>query len=180
MLLQMVRQTRDPARCENLPAHLIRTHVHHAISRDRSWRSFKQVFNFKHHNHLLSQFDDLSRDQAKLLVVIQDRIEILNPNRINRSIQHDPVSVPQLVTCRTPHCRCKDAILPVSCHFLKVSVKLADTHTLGVDLVDPDSWASKLLVGLLAHLLVVFVVSLVSKEFLLGDATKGVCQCVGD
>ena len=48
------------------------------------------------------QLDDLSTHQAQLLVVIQHRVHVLDPHRVHRTVEDQPLPVRRLCTERLP------------------------------------------------------------------------------
>lgn len=68
-----------------------RLNVNHAAATDGSWGRNSQVFDFEHHRHVGGQSQDLSTVETQFLVIIKDCVHVLNPDGVNRAIEHDPV-----------------------------------------------------------------------------------------
>jgi len=70
-----------------------RLHVHHTAAGNSSRRSHSQIFDLEHHCHVFTQGNNLTRVEAQLLVIIEHSVHRLNPQSVDRAIEHDPVLV---------------------------------------------------------------------------------------
>mmetsp|Transcript_43578 Transcript_43578/g.42080 ORF Transcript_43578/g.42080 Transcript_43578/m.42080 type:complete len:223 (+) Transcript_43578:1945-2613(+) len=77
-------------------AELFGLHEHHPTPADGGWGGLGEVGHLEHHGHGGLELDDLARVQAELLVVVQDGVHVLDPDRIHRPIEDDPLFVGRL------------------------------------------------------------------------------------
>jgi hypothetical protein len=68
------------------------------------------------------ELDDLARVQAKLLVIVEHGVHILNPDGIDWAIEHDPVLVLRLVSAASLHNNGQHTIIPLLSRWVNVSV----------------------------------------------------------
>ena len=67
--------------------HWARLKVYHSASTDSGGGGGKEVHGFKNETHSFTHRYDLPWIQAQFFVIVENSIHVLNPNRINRSIE---------------------------------------------------------------------------------------------
>lgn len=72
------------------PAEHWRAHEHHAIAWDSGWRSIVNVMWFKNHFTVGSHGYAVTICQCEGSVIVQNRVQVLNPDGINWPIQNYP------------------------------------------------------------------------------------------
>ena len=72
---------------DGFPVHDGAAHVHHAVPRYGGWRGVVDVVHLKDDLTLRRHRDTVAVSQRQRLIVVQDRVEILNPNGIHRAVQ---------------------------------------------------------------------------------------------
>lgn len=78
---------------QNGPGNVFRLQKNHATSTYSCRTCMLQVFSFKDHCHLWSQFYDLSTRKTQLFIVIQNGVHAFNPNCIHRTVEDNPLKV---------------------------------------------------------------------------------------
>ena len=87
---------------DRIPVHNGTTHEHHAVPGHGSRRGIIDVVYFEHNLTIRCHGDSIAISQGQGLVVIKDRVEILDPDGIYRSIQYQP----DVVTLKVKIKRC--------------------------------------------------------------------------
>ena len=107
-------------------------HVNHATPTHGGWTGDGKIRDLEDHVHQASHGDDFSRVQAKLLVVVQDSVHVLNPNCINGTIEHEPLPIWGCVPRSVSEEHGKNTIRPLLGHGVILAVQLAHGDTLRV------------------------------------------------
>ena len=66
------------------------THEHHAIARHCGWRSVVDVVHLKDDLAVGRHGDAVTVSQGQGLVVVQHRVQVLDPDGVHRPIKHQP------------------------------------------------------------------------------------------
>mmetsp|Transcript_13844 Transcript_13844/g.40760 ORF Transcript_13844/g.40760 Transcript_13844/m.40760 type:complete len:375 (+) Transcript_13844:258-1382(+) len=124
-----------------------RLDVDHTAAGDRCGRRDGEVLHLEDHAVRLCQRDDLARVQAELLVVVQHRVHVFDPDGVDGSVQQHPLPVGdavQLLLLRRASVRHgEDAVGPLVCNRVELSVQLPHRDRLWVEHVA----AHRLLLG---------------------------------
>ena len=75
---------------DRIPVHDRGAHEHHAITRHCRWRRVVDVVHLKHDLAAWRHGDTISIGKCQGLVVIQHRVQVLNPDGVHRAIQQQP------------------------------------------------------------------------------------------
>ena len=102
-----------PSQYQGVEAKRLGLHVDHATPRDSRRRSYCEIFRFEHHRHHVAEGHDLARREAELLVIIKYSIHVLDPDRVDGPVEHDPLEVGRRILDAQPHDVREDAILPL-------------------------------------------------------------------
>lgn len=87
----MVRASNGPPYLQNwTPVKHRRAHEDHAIARDGSWRGVVDVMRLEDNLAVGGHWNSIAISQRQRAVIIQHRVQVLNPDGINWPIQHDP------------------------------------------------------------------------------------------
>mmetsp|Transcript_78729 Transcript_78729/g.197786 ORF Transcript_78729/g.197786 Transcript_78729/m.197786 type:complete len:473 (-) Transcript_78729:426-1844(-) len=100
----------QPALRDGLPAQVARGDVDDARARHGGRRGVAEVLNFEDNLAVVCHRDAVVVGKGQDLVVVQDRVEVLNPNRVDRAVTDDPsglldVAVVPLLPDRREHAR---------------------------------------------------------------------------
>ena len=112
--------------------HRGRLHVNHAASRNRRRGRHRQVLNLEHHRHRRAHLNDLARDEAQLLVIVQHGVHVLDPDGVHGAVEHEPLLVQRLLLGQIAHVTREHAILPLVRRGVEIAVQLAHGDRLGV------------------------------------------------
>ena len=82
--------------------------------------------------HGASHLDDLSAVQAQLLVVVQHRVHVLNPDSVHGAVKDDPLALWGGVSGTLPKDLGQDPILPFMTHRVKLAIQLTHGDAFGV------------------------------------------------
>ena len=74
---------------------LIAHHVDHGASADRGGARLRQVVDLEHEPHSGRQRDALAVRETQNFRVVQYGVKILDPERIDRAVENDPLPVRQ-------------------------------------------------------------------------------------
>mmetsp|Transcript_120675 Transcript_120675/g.385300 ORF Transcript_120675/g.385300 Transcript_120675/m.385300 type:complete len:585 (+) Transcript_120675:5572-7326(+) len=88
-----LRQDLQPRVEKGQVAETLWLHVDHSTPRHRCRRGNLEILDFELHPHLLGQGNNLAANEAQLLVVIEDGVHAFDPERVHRTIEHDPMVV---------------------------------------------------------------------------------------
>eukprot|EP00964_Phaeocystis_antarctica_P055483 scaffold32640_cov63-Phaeocystis_antarctica.AAC.1 len=127
------RQRHQPRAHERLPAELGRLHVDHAAARDGGGRGDSEVHALEDQVHARRHGDDLARHEAELLVVVEHRVHVLDPHRVDRPVEDHPPPLDRLVLRALPVDDREDAVGPLVAHRVELAVEPAGRHRLGVE-----------------------------------------------
>mmetsp|Transcript_7185 Transcript_7185/g.14521 ORF Transcript_7185/g.14521 Transcript_7185/m.14521 type:complete len:209 (+) Transcript_7185:6677-7303(+) len=83
----------EPNIAENLPTKVSGLGEDDAETGDRCRRGLLQVLRLEHHGHRVRHFDNLSRHETELFVVIEDSVHVLDPDGIDRTVKKNPLTV---------------------------------------------------------------------------------------
>mmetsp|Transcript_14390 Transcript_14390/g.42318 ORF Transcript_14390/g.42318 Transcript_14390/m.42318 type:complete len:557 (-) Transcript_14390:122-1792(-) len=134
-----LRERVEP-RCEQrLPADLRWLDVHHAAARDGGRRGYGQVLDLENHRHVGGHGNHLARHEAELLVVVQHRVHVLDPDRVDGAVEDHPLEFLQrdarLLRVRLRHMtdehRC-DSVGPLASLQVKRAVQLVHRDRLWI------------------------------------------------
>ena len=114
------------------PAQVLRRHVHDAEARHGGWGCNLQVLHLEQHAHLHLELDALRVRQAQRHVVVQHCVHVLNPQRVNRAIEHRPHAVLRLRGDITPHDGGRETVGPLLRQLVELAVQLAHGNALRV------------------------------------------------
>mmetsp|Transcript_74192 Transcript_74192/g.176934 ORF Transcript_74192/g.176934 Transcript_74192/m.176934 type:complete len:776 (-) Transcript_74192:1206-3533(-) len=123
--LQPLWSSLQPGLHQHTPANIHLLHEDHAAARHGGRRRKGQVLHLKHHGRHTAQLDDLATVEAKFFVVVKDRVHVLDPDRVHRSVQHDPLPIGGISIGRVANSQGQYAIGPLVRVLVKVSVELA-------------------------------------------------------
>ena len=59
--------------------------------------TYLEVLGLKHHGHLRTERHDLAGGEAELLVVVEHRVHVLDPDRVDGAVEVDPLAVGYVV-----------------------------------------------------------------------------------
>lgn len=93
LILYLLWQRFEPGGPQGPPAHLGGLHVDHTTSTHRSRGGLQQIHDLKNHAHAVTHLNDLTAIEAQLLVIIQYRVHVLNPDSVHRPVEDDPLSI---------------------------------------------------------------------------------------
>ena len=116
-----------------------RLDVDHTAAGDRCGRRDGEVLHLEDHAVRLCQRDDLARVQAELLVVVQHRVHVLDPDRVDGAVEDHPLEFLQrdarLLRVRLRHMtdehRC-DSVGPLASLQVKGAVQLVHRDRLWI------------------------------------------------
>mmetsp|Transcript_35153 Transcript_35153/g.59176 ORF Transcript_35153/g.59176 Transcript_35153/m.59176 type:complete len:211 (-) Transcript_35153:681-1313(-) len=111
----------------------MRLQVHHAAARDGRRGGHREVVHLEDHVHVGAHGDDLGVGQAQLLVVVQHRVHVLDPDGIHGPVEHEPLLVGSGVLTELAHVAGQHAVRPLVRGLVEVAVKLAHGDGLGVE-----------------------------------------------
>jgi len=64
--------------------------IYHSTARNSRGRGLNQIDYFEKQREWLRYLNSLAVRQTQHLIIIENRIQILDPETVNRSIQHEP------------------------------------------------------------------------------------------
>mmetsp|Transcript_1346 Transcript_1346/g.3905 ORF Transcript_1346/g.3905 Transcript_1346/m.3905 type:complete len:203 (+) Transcript_1346:6957-7565(+) len=132
------RQGLEPRLQHHFPPDIDLLHEHHATPRNRGRRRDSEVLHLKHHGGDRAQLDDLPAVQTELLVIVQHRIHVFDPHRIDRAIEHDPLAVRHACVGSVAHREGQYAVGPFVSVLVEIAVQFALFDGFGVHLVHLD------------------------------------------
>jgi hypothetical protein len=119
---------------EGKPPKLFCLQEDHSAARNSGGRGLGEILHFEHHSHPASQLDNLTTCEAKLLVVIQHCIHVLDPHSVDRAIEHHPFSLLYLRLLSTlSHQNSNHSISPTFCIGIQLTIELIRSNRLGIE-----------------------------------------------
>ena len=103
----------DPRRHKRLPTKHRNRDIDDTHSRNGGGRGVHQVFGLEHCFHRWGHRDAVAIGKREQLVVVQDCVQVFNPDGIDRTIEHDPRVLALGLRPFSPQDR-KDAIRPIA------------------------------------------------------------------
>ena len=64
-----------------------------AMRRMTTYRGLREIHGLEQHGHGRRHLDDLAAHQTQLLVVVQYRVHVLDPHRVDRAVERHPLPV---------------------------------------------------------------------------------------
>mmetsp|Transcript_13850 Transcript_13850/g.49705 ORF Transcript_13850/g.49705 Transcript_13850/m.49705 type:complete len:401 (+) Transcript_13850:634-1836(+) len=129
LLLRLVQRRRErvePGQEHRPPAEQRGLDVDHPAPRDGGGGRHGQVRDFEDHVHEPLHRDDLAAVQTQLLVVVEHRVHVFDPNRVDGAVQHEPLPVRARVVRESLVHHREDAVLPLL--RLRVALSVQLTH----------------------------------------------------
>ena len=83
----------EPRGEQRLPAELRRLDVDHAAARHGRGRGDGEVLHLEDHRHGRGHGDHLARHEAELLVVVEHRVHVLDPDGVDGPVEEHPLAV---------------------------------------------------------------------------------------
>mmetsp|Transcript_14055 Transcript_14055/g.57079 ORF Transcript_14055/g.57079 Transcript_14055/m.57079 type:complete len:672 (+) Transcript_14055:7076-9091(+) len=123
----------EPGRHERLPAELSLRDVDDTRSGDGRGRRVVEVFGFEHRLHHAAHLHAVAVGEGENLVVVEHGVEVLDPDGVDGSVQHDPRVVLLLLSRAAPQ-HGKDTLGPVARGGVEAAEHLRRGDRLGVHL----------------------------------------------
>lgn len=60
---------------------------------DCRWRSLRQILHLKYHVHVRRQLDPFRIRQAQHLIIVEDGVQILDPNSVYGAVAYNPLMI---------------------------------------------------------------------------------------
>ena len=67
--------------------------VEHSTPADGGRGGLVEVLNFENENEVFGDLDSLAVAETEVPVVVEDRVEVFNPNGVHWAVEHQPVVV---------------------------------------------------------------------------------------
>jgi len=71
-----------------LPSQLVAVDVHHSAPTDGCGTGHRQILHFKEHQERLGEFDSLSVGETEHFVIVQNGVQVLDPDGVNGAVEH--------------------------------------------------------------------------------------------
>lgn len=114
----------QPGNCQALPWKLVTKglllQVDHAATADSGWRSVLEVVHFKENRHVLRQLDGLAVRQTQFLIVVQNRVHVLDPEGVHRAVEQHPVLNGLAIIARVSALLIRRSLFPVGVVYIAV------------------------------------------------------------
>eukprot|EP00982_Pelagococcus_subviridis_P013775 31278-Pelagococcus_subviridis.AAC.10 len=117
---------------KRLEPHGRRLHVNHAAPRHRRRGRNREILHLEHHRHRGRHLDDLAGHEAQLLVVVQHRVHVLDPDRVDRAVEQQPLLVRSRLLGEVAHVTREDAVGPLVRRVVEIAVQLSHRDRLRV------------------------------------------------
>eukprot|EP00760_Papus_ankaliazontas_P017927 PhM_4_TR17401/c0_g2_i1/m.82101 len=112
--------------------------VNHTSARHGGGGGDGQVLDLEPYVHQRRHCDDLTGDEAELLVLVQHSVHGLNPERVDRAVEDDPLARGARVPCGFAEQPSEDTVGPLVRRLVVLAVELAHRDGLGVADKRPD------------------------------------------
>jgi hypothetical protein len=117
-----------PSVDDRLPSQLVIIDIDHSTPTDSCRTCNCQILNFKHHQKGLRQLNSLAIAETQHLIVIQNCIQILNPDCVDWPVEHEPSLVVGHFSNRVSHYFGHDSVRPLVCQHIHVPVQVVHRH----------------------------------------------------
>mmetsp|Transcript_8712 Transcript_8712/g.14814 ORF Transcript_8712/g.14814 Transcript_8712/m.14814 type:complete len:985 (-) Transcript_8712:5078-8032(-) len=133
---QTDRQAAQPDVTYRGPANVAGLTEDHADTGHGGRGGLLQVLGFEEHRHGVAHLDDLTRGEAELLVVVEHRVHVFNPHRIDRSVKHHPLAVGRRVLGALAEGHGQDSLHKLVRVLVEETIQLLGSDRFGVNRVD--------------------------------------------
>mmetsp|Transcript_30720 Transcript_30720/g.59917 ORF Transcript_30720/g.59917 Transcript_30720/m.59917 type:complete len:287 (-) Transcript_30720:5402-6262(-) len=130
----MLRQSILPGLIDWSPSQRFGFHKDHTTTADSGRRSNSQILNFKDGTHSVDKFDLFTTCKTQLLVIVQHCVHVLNPNRIDRTIEDNPLPGALRKLAHVAHSHSKNTISPFVSVWIISSVQLRESDRLWIEI----------------------------------------------
>ena len=98
-----------------------------------TYRSLREVHGLEDHAHGVGHLDDLAAHETQLLVVVEHRVHVLDPDGVDGSVEDDPLAIGRVLLRKGAEEARQHTVAPLVRHRIELTVQLAHRHRLRVD-----------------------------------------------
>ena len=113
-------------------------HVDHTRTGDSRRGRDSQVLHLKHNIHVLRHEDNLGRNEAQLLILVEDSVHRLNPKGIDGAVKDNPLAVAAVLAGGDAEELSNETVAPLTRRLVEPTVQLRHRDGLGVEVVSVD------------------------------------------
>ena len=131
--LEVGGQRGHPRPHQRPPPQLVGLQIDHPASGDGGGGRDGEVHDLENHGVVGGHLDDLARVEAELLVVVENRVHVLDPQGVDRAVEHQPFAPRGAVAGAGAEGDGEHAVGPLVRRRVVLAVQLPHGHRLGID-----------------------------------------------